>query len=248
MLLYLILTGEHPTAVATQTPVERLRAVVETEPDRLSAAAARTTKADATAPLAPRADRSRAANARALRGDLDTIAAKALKKSPHDRYATVAAFADDLRRYLNHEPVSASPDSRAYRIGKFVRRHRLGVGATSATLLALIAGVIGTTWQAFEARRERDAALFQAERALAKSNFVDLLLGALGDADRPSTQREILGRGVDLVEKQYGTRQRSRSTFCCRSPDTTCRWAMPRKSSTRCSAPQGMPPRWETGK
>ena len=208
VLLYLLLAGEHPTAVATQTPVERLRAVVETEPDRLSTAAGRLTRTGAGAPFAPQADRSRAAKARALRGDLDTIAAKALKKSPHERYATVAAFADDLRRYLNDEPVLARPDSRAYRIGKFVRRHRLGVGAASATLLALIAGVIGTTWQAFEARRERDAALFQAERALAKSNFVDLLLGALGDADRPLTQREILGRGVDLVEKQYGSRPR----------------------------------------
>jgi len=208
VLFYLLLAGEHPTAVATQTPVERLRAVVETEPDRLSTAAGRLTRTDAGAPVVPHADRSRAAKARALRGDLDTIAAKALKKSPHERYATVAAFADDLRRYLNDEPVLARPDSHAYRIGKFVRRHRLGVGAASATLLALIAGVIGTTWQAFEARRERDAALFQAERALAKSNFVDLLLGALGDADSPLTQREILGRGVDLVEKQYGSRPR----------------------------------------
>jgi serine/threonine-protein kinase len=186
VLMYLLLTGEHPTALPTQTPVERLRAVVETEPERLSAAAAPDAKA------------------RALRGDLDTIAAKALKKSPHERYATVAAFSDDLRRYLNDEPVSARPDSRAYRIGKFVRRHRVGVAAASATLLALVAGVIGTTWQAFEARRERDAAQYQAERALARSNFVDLLLSSLGDVDRPLTQREILGRGVELVEKQYG--------------------------------------------
>ncbi len=208
VLLYVLLTGGHPTAVPTQTQVEQLRAVVETEPDRLSAAVARMTNTDPVAPLAPYADRSRSARARALRGDLDTIAAKALKKSPHERYATVAAFADDLRRYLNHEPVTARPDSRAYRVGKFVRRHRLGVGAASATLLALIAGVIGTTWQAFEARRERDAALFQAERALAQGNFVNLLLGAIGDGDRPLTQREILGRSVDLVERQFGTRPR----------------------------------------
>jgi serine/threonine protein kinase/tetratricopeptide (TPR) repeat protein len=208
VLLYLLLTGGHPTAVPTQTPVEQLRAVVETEPDRLSTAVARMTKSGADASLALHTDRSRSARARALRGDLDTIAAKALKKSPHERYATVATFADDLHRYLNHEPVSARPDSRAYRIGKFVRRHRLGVGAASATLLALIVGVIGTTWQAFEARRERDAALFQAERAVAKGNFVNLLLGAIGGGDRPLTQREILGRSVDLVEKQFGTRPR----------------------------------------
>jgi len=86
---------------------------------------------------------------------------------------------------------------------KFVQRHRLGVGAASATLLALIAGVIGTTWQAIEARRERDAALFQAERAFAKGNLVNLVLGAIGDADHPLTQREILERSVALIEKQF---------------------------------------------
>ena len=115
----------------------------------------------------------------------------------------MGAFGDDLKRYLNNEPVTARPDSRSYRIGKFVQRHRLGVGAASVTLLALIAGVIGTTWQAIEARRERDAALFQAERALAKGSLVGLMLGAMGQADRPLTQREILDRSLALVEKQF---------------------------------------------
>ena len=84
-----------------------------------------------------------------------------------------------------------------------MQRHRLGVGAASATLLALIAGVIGTSWQAIEARRERDAAIFQAERALAKGSLVGLMLGAMGQADRPLTQREILERSLALVEKQF---------------------------------------------
>ena len=174
-------------------------------------AAARGRRNGAGAPVAGRgphdaATRRRAhadAAARALRGDLDNIAAKALKKLPRERYATVGAFADDLERYLNNEPVTARPDSRSYRVGKFVQRHRLGVGAASATLLALIAGVIGTTWQAIEARRERDAAIFQAERALAKGSLVGLMLGAMGQADRPLTQREILDRSLELVEKQF---------------------------------------------
>jgi eukaryotic-like serine/threonine-protein kinase len=199
VLLYRLLSGEHPTASkSTHNPVEQLRAVVETVPLRLSQAAAGTTHRRTTGTA-----RTVTLPARALRGDLDNIAAKALKKLPRERYATVGAFADDLNRYLKDEPVAARPDSRSYRIGKFVQRHRLGVGAASVTLLALIAGVIGTTWQAIEARRERDEAVFQAERALAKGNLVTLLLGAMGEADRPLTQREILERSVSLVEKHF---------------------------------------------
>jgi serine/threonine-protein kinase len=198
VLLYRLLSGEHPTAMPANNPVDQLRAVVETVPARLSQAAARTTHRGVTGTA-----HTVMLPARALRGDLDNIAAKALKKLPRERYATVAAFADDLNRYLNDEPVTARPDSRSYRAAKFVQRHRLGVGAASATLLALIAGVIGTTWQAIEARRERDAAVFQAERALAKGNLVGLMLGAMGQADRPLTQREILERSLELVEKQF---------------------------------------------
>ena len=66
--------------------------------------------------------------ARGLRGDLDTIVLKALKKSPVERYPSVTAFADDIRRYLSHETVSARPDSLGYRAAKFVRRNRLAVG------------------------------------------------------------------------------------------------------------------------
>ena len=96
---------------------------------------------------------------------------------PDKRYPTVTALADDLRRYLDHEPVSARADSLAYRASKFVRRYRLAVGAASATLLALLAGVIGTTWQAVEAQKQRDLAQqasreaeVQAVRATASSS------------------------------------------------------------------------------
>ena len=71
------------------------------------------------------------------------------------------------------------------------------------TVLALIAGIVGTTWQAIEARRERDEALYQAERASAKGSVFNLLLGSPGDANQPVTQREILDRAVQLIEKQF---------------------------------------------
>jgi serine/threonine-protein kinase len=91
------------------------------------------------------------ANHRALRGDLDTIVAKALKKEPLDRYATVEALAAEIERFLRHEPVHARPDSRAYRIGRFVARNKVAVAAASAVMLALVSGVGVASWQAREA-------------------------------------------------------------------------------------------------
>lgn len=202
VLLYLLLTGRHPTAQPTHTQVDRLRAVVEAEPPRPSDVIARASNGDVAAVASARSTTSQKL-ARTLRGDLDNIVAKALKKRATERYPSAAALTEELRRYLHDEPVEARPDSVGYRVGKFVRRYRLAVGAASATLLALTAGVIGTTWQAIEARHERDEARFQAERAFAKGNLVSLMLSAMGDADRPLTQREILDRSVILVEKQF---------------------------------------------
>jgi serine/threonine-protein kinase len=198
VLLCLLLADSHPTARADQTPVERLRALLETEPTRPSDAALRADPA-----VAIRRGSNPKQLARALRGDLDNIVAKALKKAPAERYPTVDAFAGDLLRHLKHEPVSARPDSFVYRAGRFVRRHRTGVGASALVALSLVAGMAGTAWQAREARRERDAALFQAERALAKGNLANLIIGSLGDSDRPLTQREILERSVQLIDKQF---------------------------------------------
>ena len=103
VLLYVLLTGEHPTSGDAHTPLDRLRAIVDTEPTRPSDAAGSTG--------GEHGSRRSPQRARALRGDLDNIVLKALKKQPAERYPTVEAFADDLRRYLNDEPVSAHADS-----------------------------------------------------------------------------------------------------------------------------------------
>lgn len=100
----------------------------------------------------------RAIDARALRGDLDTILLKALKKEANERYGTAAAFADDLERYLRNDPVLAQPDSAGYRLRKFAARHRLAVGASAAVVLALAAGLIVATWQLRVAQQERQHA------------------------------------------------------------------------------------------
>ena len=79
---------------------------------------------------------------RSLRGDLDTIVVKTLKKDPRERYASVTALADDLRRYLGHEPISARPDTFVYRTRKFIRRNRMAVSLAVLALVAATAGAL----------------------------------------------------------------------------------------------------------
>ncbi len=126
----------------------------------------------------PSAIASDKARARALKGDLDAIVATALKRQPHERYDSAAALADDLERYLDGEPVRARPDSRAYRLKKFIARNALAVGAASAIVLALGTAWALALWQGIEART-------QAQRATALNTFV---LGLIRTAD-PNASR-----------------------------------------------------------
>jgi serine/threonine-protein kinase len=207
VLLYLLLAGVHPTSRTAATAMERLRSVVESEPTRLSEAAARaeeqTGVAGAGGIAAARRDRS-------LRGDLDNICAKALKKAPEERYATAAAFADDLRRHLAHEPVSARPDTFAYRTAKFVRRHRLGVAAAAALVATLVAGIVGTAWQAVEAQRQRAAAVVQRDRAQqllgrneAIAEFVNLMFGEAVPEGQAKAVQAMLERSEPLIATEF---------------------------------------------
>src|SRR5207244_1574306 len=116
-----------------------------TEPPRPSEIVAPTlTNEEASVTNARRRDTTPDKLIRLLRGDLDTIVAKALKKDPQERYPSINAFADDLQRYLRHEPISARPDAIAYRAGKFVRRHRSSVVAALLVTLTLIGTTIFT--------------------------------------------------------------------------------------------------------
>jgi tetratricopeptide (TPR) repeat protein len=84
----------------------------------------------------------------ALRGDLDTVVLKALKKMPAERYPTVHALLDDIERHLESRPVLARPESSWYRAKKFVARNKLGVTAGGAIAMALVVGTVIATWQA----------------------------------------------------------------------------------------------------
>jgi len=91
---------------------------------------------------------------RLIAGDLDTIVLTALQREPARRYANAAALADDLRRWLDARPIAAQPDTRSYRMRKFVARNRIAVGSASGVLLALLAGFALALWQASVARQQ----------------------------------------------------------------------------------------------
>jgi len=182
VLLFLLLSGEHPTAKTSveTTPLDRLRAIVETEPKRLSEQAA------GNAELPP-SERQR--RARELRGDLDTIVAKALKKRPAERYASAADLAEELRRWMAHEPISARPDSRLYQLSKFVRRHRLAVAAGSVAVLALSALTVLSVSEAWRADR---AEVVARQRSAQADDLVGYMLGEFADKLRPIGRLELL--------------------------------------------------------
>ena len=189
LVLYLLLTGRHPIASDTLSNAALLQAVLTEDPARPS-----------TVGELPTVRR------RSLTGDLDTIIGKTLKKSPAERYPTSEAFAADLRSFLNHEPISARRDSFTYVVGKLVRRHRLQVGAASMTLLALIAGIVGTTLQANEARRQRAIAVAQRDRAqnlLARNgaifDFVDMMLTQSVPSGEAEMIQRMLARGITFA-------------------------------------------------
>jgi serine/threonine-protein kinase len=99
---------------------------------------------------------------RILRGDLDTIVAKALKKHAGERYASVTALADDVSRYLACQPIGARPDTVRYRAGKFVRRQLHAVAAAAAVAAVLASVVLFYTGRL---AAERDRARVEAQKA-----------------------------------------------------------------------------------
>ncbi|HSC29228.1 MAG TPA: serine/threonine-protein kinase [Vicinamibacterales bacterium] len=187
VLLYLLLTGQHPAGRAIGSPATLVRAIVDTEPQRVSDVVVCATETEeALAQHATERGTTSSRLRRALRGDLDTIVAKTLKKNPSDRYSSVTALADDLRRYLRHEPISARPDTLRYRTASFVRRHRGGV-LTSAAVVLLVSGLIAV--YTVRLATERDRARREAEKAVKVS---DMLMELLTSAD-PYTIRGARG-------------------------------------------------------
>ena len=147
VLLYVLLTGCHPAGPGTHTHAQLVKAVLDAEPADPSDIAS--PRAGETAVIVQRNADHRATTpdrlSRALRGDLDAIVAKTLKKNPRDRYVSVTALADDLRRFLNHQPINVRRNAVVYRAAKFLRRRRLSVTVGLVTTL-LVTAATAVTW------------------------------------------------------------------------------------------------------
>jgi serine/threonine-protein kinase len=186
IVLFELLTGQRPYKLKRHSTAALQAAIAGTEVPPASSAVAKNRKLS-----------------RELRGDLDNIIAKAVKKSPAERYDTVSGFADDVRRWLNHEPVSARRDSAAYRIGKFVRRNRVAFTAGVLMIIALTGAAVVTTTEMIDARLQRDAARLQAKRAQAQERFANLVMEQFGPGGRPLTREETIDRSQEILEQQY---------------------------------------------
>jgi serine/threonine protein kinase len=169
VLLYLLMSGQHPTGAGLHSAAKLIKAIVDKEPLRLSNVVA--PKPDTETATANAANRASVPDRlhRLLRGDLDTIVGKALKKNPRERYSSLTAMAEDLQRYLKHEPISARPDTITYRAAKFVRRNRTAVALATLALAAIIVGSSVAIYQARVAQRR-----FQDVRNLAHTFVFDL--------------------------------------------------------------------------
>ena len=156
VLLYETLTGHRPRRLTGLAPAQVERALASPPPKRPSEAAP--------------------AWAGPLRGDLDTIALKALAPDPAQRYASAEALGDDLRRHLDGLPVQARPATAGYRLRSFVRRNRTVVLALSVALAALVGGLGVALWQArvAEAARDRAEARFEVAREAARAMIYDV--------------------------------------------------------------------------
>ncbi|WP_412069836.1 tetratricopeptide repeat protein [Rubrivirga sp. IMCC43871] len=192
VLLYELLTGTRPFHPESRRREVVEQAILHEEPTEPS-----------TAVLAGEMEAVAAARStepgrflHQLKGDLDRIVLKALRKEPARRYDGAAAFRADVARHLDGLPVEARPASLGYRVGKFVRRHRIGVAVAVAGVLVLASGLGLAVWQGRVATADRD----RAERV---SAFMIELIGEF-DPNRagagPLDAESILDRAVRRVE------------------------------------------------
>jgi serine/threonine-protein kinase len=188
VMLYELLVGRHPFVgdlATTRTDAELMHATLTNTPPRASVAAT-----------------AQAGRRRTL-GDLDSILAKALEKNPGERYGSVGAFADDLRRFLAHEPVQARSFTVGYRTLRFVRRHRGGVASATLIALALIGTSVFALAQTFAARSQRDHAVAAAQRAQAEADLTEFVIGDSLSRIPGDLVRRRLDRAREFIAQRY---------------------------------------------
>lgn len=190
VVLFEVITGQKPYRLRRHSDAEWERSILEVQAPRASAVMARVAAAGGEQAGAARR------LSRRLRGDLDTILLKALQKEPAQRYASVEALAQDLRRFLEGRPIHARPQHVGYRLRKYLGRHRWGVALGSMAVLALLALALTALWQMQQARRE-------IARAQAMQDFtVGLFDRAAGVRHGSFDLRQLLATGQQRGEAE----------------------------------------------
>jgi eukaryotic-like serine/threonine-protein kinase len=211
VVLYVLLTGVQPfeNKPGQKQPLDvLLRKIREEEPpspsEKISSAL------DASAASAAARGTEPRQLATLLRGDLDSITRKALERDRARRYGTPSELAADIRSYLNSEPVLARPAGRAYRIRKYVQRHRVAVGVAAGLIVLLAAFALlqalelrQVTRERDRANRERDRALSLVERNRAVQEFLDLLITEAAQSDKPVSVSDMLARSEVLAASEF---------------------------------------------
>jgi len=216
VVLYELLAGRRPYEIRTGAAQELHELVCEREPERPSTWAKRPASADDGDTPAPSTIASLRGTSpdrleRQLAGDLDAIVMMALRKEPRRRYGSAELLAEDIERYLDGLPVLARHPSRAYYLGKLLRRHRTSASLGTIAVLSLLASTAVAVKQTVVARRERDratAALTDARQALHESEETTSFLASLFDVDvpapgnnTPGTTDELIARGMSQAEQ-----------------------------------------------
>ena len=219
VLLYELLTGSTPfsTRELQAAGLAEIRRIIrEVDPPKPSTRIVHSAETLATA-AAKRQTVPRRLSA-IVRGELDWIVMRALEKDRQRRYPTANALAMDVQRYLGGEPVVAAPPGAAYRMGKFVRRHRGGVLAAAAVAAALVVGAVAFAWQAKVARGQRDRAVVaeaqarkRAEELRKVSDFQAAMLAQVDPATAGRMLTKEVTEGFEKALAQAGVPERARA-------------------------------------
>lgn len=192
VVLYELVTGQPPYRVAGKPLDEAIRVICQNEPENPSSLARRSTSVPKNKQLVPE-----------LSSDLDAIVAKAMRKDPQQRYASAEEFSSDISHSLEGLPVSAHHGTLRYRAGKFVRRHRFGVGVAVAAAVVLLGFATTMAVQAQRIAKERDRANREAEASKRVADFMSNMFKVSDPNEARGnsvTAREILDKASHEID------------------------------------------------